>query len=232
MEPHATARHSSRRQFIHSIAAGAATIGLSSFDETSSPPEESLLHPFADDPEAWIERIKGKHKMVFDVTQPHEIYPFAWPRVFLMTNKATGVNETDCCAVVVLRHAGIAYAFDHKLWEKYKFGDVFSAPDPVSQKAAVKNPFWNPAPGTFSVPGIGPVAIGINELMQSGVMFCVCNAAITVYGSSLAASLKQPADSLISEWKQSLIPGIQLVPSGVWALGRAQEKGCGYVFAG
>ena len=29
-----------------------------------------------------------------------------------------------------------------------------------------------------------------------------------------------------------VLPGIQLVPSGVWALGRAQENGCGYIFAG
>ena len=29
-----------------------------------------------------------------------------------------------------------------------------------------------------------------------------------------------------------LLPEIQLVPSGVWALGRAQENGCGYIFAG
>jgi len=29
-----------------------------------------------------------------------------------------------------------------------------------------------------------------------------------------------------------VLPGIQIVPSGVWALGRAQENGCGYIFAG
>jgi intracellular sulfur oxidation DsrE/DsrF family protein len=29
-----------------------------------------------------------------------------------------------------------------------------------------------------------------------------------------------------------LLPGVQVVPSGVWAVGRAQEKGCGYCYAG
>jgi intracellular sulfur oxidation DsrE/DsrF family protein len=29
-----------------------------------------------------------------------------------------------------------------------------------------------------------------------------------------------------------VLPGIQVVPSGVWALGRAQEHDCAYVFAG
>jgi intracellular sulfur oxidation DsrE/DsrF family protein len=232
MDPHATAHHSNRRKFIQSIAAGAATIGLSSFDEISSPLESNTPTHFTEDPGAWVDRIKGKHKMVFDVTQPHEIYPFAWPRVFLMTNKATGALEQDCCAVVVLRHAAIPYAMTQGMWEKYKFGEVFKAMDPATSKPATRNPFWNPPPGAFMVPGIGEVEIGINQLMKSGVLFCVCQAAMTVYGNVVAGSMQLKANDVISDWTNNLIPGIQPVPSGVWALGRAQEKGCGYVFAG
>jgi intracellular sulfur oxidation DsrE/DsrF family protein len=36
-----------------------------------------------------------------------------------------------------------------------------------------------------------------------------------------AADVKQ-------EWLQGLLPGIQPVPSGVWAIGRAHEHGCAY----
>lgn len=232
MEPHATAKFPTRRKFIHSIAAGAATIGLSSFEGSSTPPEATFSSPGVEDAETWINRIKGKHKMVFDVTQPHEILPFAWPRVFLLTNESTGAAEKDCCAVVVLRHTAIPYAFDHNMWAKYKFGEAFKAPDPATGKPAEKNPFWKPEPGTFKVAGVGPVLIGINELMSNGVMFCVCNVAITVLGNTMAASMNQDAEALIRDWKQNLLPGIQVVPSGIWAVGRAQEKGCGYVFAG
>jgi hypothetical protein len=28
------------------------------------------------------------------------------------------------------------------------------------------------------------------------------------------------------------LPGIKIVPAGIWALNRAQEKGCSYCFAG
>ena len=44
----------------------------------------------ADDPEAWFNKIKGKHRVIFDVTQPRGVMPFAWPKVFLLTNAATG----------------------------------------------------------------------------------------------------------------------------------------------
>lgn len=232
MDPIGTPLVPNRRSFINSLAAGAATIGISSL----IPPlaiqagEKKTLLP--DDPEAWINRIKGKHKIVFDVTQPHGIYPFAWPRVFLMTNEIGGTVEKDCCAVVVLRHTGIAYAFEHRLWEKYKFGDVFSAPDPATSQPSLRNPFWKPASGDFSVPGIGEIQIGINELQASGVLFCVCNTAITVFSNRVAKNLNLNPEETTRDFKSGLIPGIQQVPSGLWALCRAQEKGCAYIFAG
>jgi len=184
------------------------------------------------DPDAWFNQVKGKHRMVFDVTQPHEIFPFAWPRVFTLTNAATGTPEKDCSVVVILRHDAIGYAFEDGLWAKYKFGEHFKANDPQTKAPAVRNPFWKPKPGDFKVPGIGPVAIGINELQDSGVMFCVCDMAITVYSAVMAQELGVEAASVKKEWLAGVLPGIQVVPSGVWAVGRAQEHGCAYCFAG
>jgi intracellular sulfur oxidation DsrE/DsrF family protein len=218
-----------RRDFLQTIAASTAALSLSSFIA----PAASFHKYFqAEDPEAWTARIQGKHKMVFDATHPNGIYPFAWPRVFLMTNRATGSEEKDCCAVVVLRHSAIAYAFEHTVWEKYKFGEVFEAPDPKTNKPAVRNPFWKPVKGDFKVPGIGEIAIGINDLQESGVLFGVCSAAITVFSNAVSAKINKPAEEVKEDWMKSLLPEIQLVPSGVWALGRAQQKGCAYVFAG
>jgi intracellular sulfur oxidation DsrE/DsrF family protein len=220
-----------RRQFLGSVATGATAFGLSSL--LTSFPVDAMADPqVPDDPESWTARIKGKHKIVIDATQPHGIYPFAWPRVFLMSNQSLGTSPNDCCAVVVLRHTAIPYAFDHEAWEKYKFGEVFEAPDPASGTAATRNPFWQPAKGSFVVPGIGEVAIGINELQDNGVLFGVCGAAINVFSATVAQKINQPAVEVKNDWMKHMLPNIQVVPSGVWALGRAQEKGCGYIFAG
>ncbi|MDX2046107.1 MAG: hypothetical protein SFU87_04940 [Chitinophagaceae bacterium] len=222
-----------RRSFIGSLAAGAATtIGVSALANPFAVHAGTNEQHSSDDPEAWINKIKGKHKVVFDATRPHEIFPFAWPRVFLLTNGATGVAEKDCCAVVVLRHAAIPYAFEDRLWEKYKFGDMFKAHEPFTEKPASRNPFWKPAPGAFKLPGFGEVSIGINELQASGALFCVCSAAMTVYSAAAAQSMGKDAAEVKKDWEAGLLPGIQVVPSGVWALGRAQEKGCAYIFAG
>jgi len=224
----------SRRNFLGSMATGAAAMGLvgiaNPFAAHAAPSGSSVTT--ADDPEAWFSKVKGKHRMVFDVPHPNAMMPFAWPKVFLLTNAATGTPEKENSAVVVLRHDGIGYAMQDQLWAKYKFGEVFKADDPLTKAPATRNPFWKPKPGDFKIPGIGNVAIGINELQDSGVMFCVCDMAMTVYSAVLAGNMNMDAAAVKKEWTDGLLPGVQVVPSGVWAIGRAQEHGCAYCFAG
>lgn len=169
--------------------------------------------------------------MVFDVPHPNGIYPFGWPRVFLLTNMATGASENDCCGVVIFRHTAIPYAFDHSMWQKYRFGEIFDIHD-ENKKALTRNPFWQPPKGAFKLPGLGEVEVGINDLMKSGVMFGVCSMAMTVFSHTVADKMNMKADEVMADWERNLIPGIQTIPSGIWGLGRAQEKGCAYVFAG
>lgn len=225
-----TKKPSPRRKFLGNIAAGAAALGMLSIP--SSIKAAPKLFEQTDDADNWFKQIKGKHRVVFDATRPHGMFPFAWPRVFLMTNEMTGTPSKDSSVVVVLRHDAIPYAFEDRIWAKYKFGEMFKADDQATKTASLRNPFAKPAPGEYKIPGIGPVPIGINELQASGVMFAVCNAAITVYSTVAADQMKMSAADVMQDWKSGLLPGIQVVPSGVWALGRAQEHGCAYIFAG
>lgn len=226
--------NSSRRGFLGTIATGAAALGVATLAAPLSLSAKTgyTVTGNVADADAWFNKIKGKHRIVFDVPEGNGIFPFAWPRIFLVTNGATGTPEKDCNAVVVLRHNGIGYAMQDSLWAKYKFGEVFKLSDPATNQPATRNPFWKPAPGTFNVPGIGVVPIGINELQDSGVMFCVCDAALTVYSAVVAQGAGLNAADVKKEWVAGLLPGIQIVPSGVWAVGRAQEHGCAYCFAG
>jgi len=226
-------QNTGRRGFIGSLAAGAATLGIANL--------AAPLQGFAGkptpvgnmaDPDVWMSQVKSKkHKIVYDSPHPNGIFAFAWPRVFLLTNAATGTPEKDCGVVVVLRHDSIPFAMEDRLWEKYKFGETFKVND-AAGKPVTKNGFWKPASGTYSVPGFGVIQIGIDELQASGVMFCVCDAALTVYSAAVAQGMGKDAAEVKKDWVSGILPGIQIVPSGVWALGRAQENGCGYIFAG
>lgn len=223
----------SRRKFLGAITSGAAAMSLAGiFAPVKEAGAWTGTTLNGTDDEEWFKQIKGKHRIVFDSPRPHSIFPFAWPRVFLMTNEKTGTMAKDCSVVVTLRHDSIPYAMQSDLWAKYNFGEVFHADDPATGKPAIRNPFWKPANGDFKVPGIGIVNIGINELQESGVMFCVCDAAMTVNSAVVAGKMKMDAEEVKKEWMAGLLPGIKVVPSGVWAIGRAQEHGCSYCYAG
>jgi intracellular sulfur oxidation DsrE/DsrF family protein len=223
-----------RRGFLGTLALGASAISIASLSVPLrvAAETEKLSFPGDDNPDAWFNKIKGKHRIVFDVTAPHDIFPFAWPRVFMITNAMTGTPENNCNEVIVLRHEAIPYAMEDRLWAKYKFGEAFKITDPVTKEPSVRNMFWKPKPGDYSVPGIGNVQIGINELQDSGAMFCACNMAITVFSAALAKSANMDAAEVNKDFLSGILPGIQVVPSGVWAVGRAQEHGCNYCFVG
>jgi intracellular sulfur oxidation DsrE/DsrF family protein len=239
--------HTSRRKFLGTLTTGAATVGIAGlvtpFQKLHAEGvsiEGTTGNHTTIDPDEWFKQIKGKHRIVFDATNTHQLMPFVWPKVFLLTNAGTGTPEKDCSVVVVLRHEAIAFAFEDRLWAKYKFGELFKANElgmafqaaDAATAASFRNPLWQPKKGDFKVPGFGDVPIGINELQASGVMFCVCNAAMTVYSAAVSQGMGLKADEVLKDWTAGLLPGIQVVPSGVWAVGRAQEHGCTYCFAG
>jgi intracellular sulfur oxidation DsrE/DsrF family protein len=222
-----------RRGFLGSLATGAAaTFGMASL---LNPLQLNAKPGFGNDiseADQWFKKIKGKHRIVYDVTAPNGIMPFAWAKVFLLTNAATGTPETDCSVVVVLRHDAIPYALESDLWAKYKLGEMFKINDDKAKTPAQSNPFWQRP--TDTVPGIGAVQIGIDVLQKSGVMFAACDMAMTVYSAVAAGTMGGNADpaAIKKEWVAGVLPGIQVVPSGVWAVGRAQEHGCAYCYAG
>jgi intracellular sulfur oxidation DsrE/DsrF family protein len=221
---------SNRRSFLGQLALGAATLSVPALASGMRLPTELMAPaPSGDDKglEAWLGNIKGKHKQVFDSMSHNNGIPLAWVRVFLMTNKAVGAAESDVTAVLILRHDSIPLAMESPLWAKYKFGEVFKLTDGATKAPAVANAFWKPAPNSLPVPGMG-----LNELLDSGVMVGVCDMALKVYSSIVAAGMKLNADEVKKEWVGGIFPGIQLVPSGVLAINRAQEHGCTYCWAG
>jgi intracellular sulfur oxidation DsrE/DsrF family protein len=224
------ANHSNRRNFLGKLATGAAALGtaalvnpISLYAEaarTVSPPDEKSL-------KSWLGRLKGSHRQVFDCMMPDGGIPLAWARVFLMTNKAVGVDDGDYSAVVILRHESIPLAMEDRLWGKYKFGETFRIMDQASKTPLTRNMFWKPKPSELPLPGMA-----VNELLDSGVLVGVCDMALTVYSMQAAKQMEMSPEECKKDWVAGILPGIQIVPSGVLAVNRAQQHGCTYCWAG
>lgn len=221
----------SRRRFLSAVVLGAAATGVAGLMSplhaaTGNMPELDLSS--TGDSDKWFEKIKGSHRITYDGSTPHDGFPIIWTWAFYLTNNETGTPDQDMTAVTVLRHSAIGFAFKDELWAKYELGKMFQVTDNKTGQPSVRNLYYEPQEGDFPLPGID----GIKTMQGRGAMFCVCNLAIKVYSSIAAAGMGMDAETAYKDWVAAIHPDIQLVPSGVWALGRAQENGCGYIFAG
>ena len=209
-----------RRGFIGRIAGAAMGLGVAGLVPEAMEAGTSR----AADPqlEAWFGKLTGKHRVVFDAPAANEGLPAVWPRVYLLTTEATYPGE-GASAMVILRHHGLPLALQDSLWSKYKLGEMFKIDN--AGVPATKNPY-------ATITGLPLPALGVVELMKTGTLIGACDVAITVYSSAAAKKMGMDPAAVKAEWTAGLIPGVQLVPSGVMAVARAQEFGARYIFAG
>jgi len=212
-----------RRGFLGRIATVAAAAGLSGMLPSRLAAAEDAPGDSSHDPalDAWFGKIKGKHRMIFDAPEPNSGMVAIWPRVYLNTMAATWPGPTT--AVVILRHAGLALAFSDPIWAKYGIGEMFAIKD--GDAPAKRNPY-------ATITGLPIPGLGIAELLKSGVLVGACDVALTIFSSGAAKKMGLDPDAVKKEWIAGLLPGVQMVPSGVLGVARAQELGCGYCFAG
>ncbi len=209
-----------RRRFLGHIATAAAALGLSG--GLASRLDAGTNEPSADPAlDAWFGKIKGKHRMVFDASQPSDGVAGIWPRVYLNTMSAAYPGPAT--AMVILRYKGLPLSMTDAVWAKYNLGEQFNIKD--GNAPAKRNPY-------AVITGMPLKGVGIAELLKAGVLVGACETAITLFSAAAAGKMGLDPATARNEWVAGLLPGIQIVPSGVLAIGRAQELGCGYCFAG
>ncbi len=223
-----TKNNNSRRKFLGTLAMGAAASGLSVLANPLQANSFSFDEENMNDADKWFKNIKGTHRIVYDGSTPHDGFPIIWNWAFYHTNNQTGTKDEDMTAMTVIRHNAIGFALEDRLWEKYALGELFEVKDNSTGNPSTRNTVYEPQEGDFPFTFIQ----GIKQLQERGAMFCVCDLALNVYSGMVAQKMNLDPTEVYNDWKSGVLPDIQVVPSGVWALGRAQEHGCGYIFAG
>jgi len=218
-----------RRSFFWSLGKGLTSIAVIPQiflpnKVSASPNSVKTRSHQADD---WFNKIKGKHRIVYDATSIHDGFSIIWSWVFLDSHNENGKTDEELTTLVVFRQNAFALALNDQTWSSHKLGKFLKISDPLTNVPATTNPYWNPPKGMMPEAGMS-----IKMLMERGAMFCVCERALTVNSGMFAKSKNLNAEQVKKEWIDGLLPGVQLVTSGVWAVNRAQEHGCSYCFAG
>ncbi|MFM8602516.1 MAG: hypothetical protein ACKOC2_00250, partial [Gemmatimonadota bacterium] len=72
----------------------------------------------------------------------------------------------------------------------------------------------------------------LDTLMKRGVIVLACSLALDNFASQIASRRKIPRQDAKAMVKESLLPGVIRMPSGIFATCRAQAAGCGFMYAG
>ena len=219
------AQSTHRRGFLGRLTAGTlAVMGAAAVDPKALE-AESQLGAGADD---WMAGITGTHRQFFDGVTENDGFPFGFAFTFMNTIGETyKVPDKDITAVVGLRHFAIPLVFNNDIWAKYKLGEMFKINDPVTKQPAVRNPYAYAKEGELLFPGMA-----FEKLQARGVIFTCCNVALTVLSGMAAGAAGLPKEGAKQEWLAGMFKGVNVVPSGVLAVNRAQKKGCTYCYAG
>jgi intracellular sulfur oxidation DsrE/DsrF family protein len=220
---------SDRRAFLTTLAAGSAAVAAGALalpHVAEAAPADGIDGANVD--EAWLAKLTGKHKQFFDAVSVNDGFPMGFAMNFLnMYNDAYKIPDANLSAVVGLRHFSIPLGFTDDIWKRYKLGEFTKVMDPATKAPATRNIYYKAHDGELMMSGMA-----IDKLQARGVGFTVCNMALTILSGLMAPNAGVTADVAKKEWTAALIPGMALVPAGVIAVNRAQEKGCAYCFAG
>ncbi|HEU4643232.1 MAG TPA: hypothetical protein VFS44_12330 [Gemmatimonadaceae bacterium] len=179
---------------------------------------------------SWTEKITGRHRQVFDAPEVAEGTALHQARMFLAGyEEVYGAKGADVNAVLVFRHRAVPVVLDDAMWAKYPVLARRSGKlkDPTTGKSARRNPFLGAKPGDkYAL--VWPDG-GLDTLIGKGAIVLVCNVALMALAGVIAKDTKQTQSAVADELKGALVPGVIRMPSGVFAVTRAEEAGCHYI---
>lgn len=218
-----------RRDFLGLLGAGglvAATgpIRLPEFDDGGDPYMKSGTWDLS-----WIKRVNGKARAVFDITTTEN--NGGWGRVTMWREQALEVygKARNVSTVAVIRHAGIPLAMNDAYWAEHRLaaggrGRGIAPDSAAAAGAPMRNPVASPKPGATDEQR----AATIDGFLAAGGIVLACNLAFTrLVVPQIGRSTQLTGAALDAKAREYLIPGVILMPSGVFALIAAQQAGCG-----
>lgn len=203
-----------------------ATVAAVPVPVTTPEPDTALplLSPLEFD-DSWTNRITGKYRAVFDSPDIDDGTAVFNAHTFMQGfEDMYAVSDWDISAVVVIRHRAVPMAVDDVIWARYALGEYADIKDPTTGKWATKNPFYLP---DSNDPEDAPYTM--ESLAKRGVIFLACALATHGMAAVLAKRTRQKASAVFDELRRHLVPGLELAPSGIFAVMRAQDAGCHYM---
>ena len=173
----------------------------------------------------WLNGLSGKHRQIFDTPNDGGGIPLIHVMNYYDTyNKAYGVKDSDIDAVMTFYGGVTLHGLNDAMWAKYKIGEFLKV-NGSDGKPATANP-WRTAPVILGGPVPGS---SIEALQQRGATMIICNNALGIFAGLVAKANGLEQNVVYEDMKANVLPGVQLVPAMVIAIGQAQKAGLTYL---
>jgi intracellular sulfur oxidation DsrE/DsrF family protein len=210
MSEHTSSPHA-RRFFLTQVAPGLTALGVAAV--TANPAaaqsvEAARWQPERHTQDDWLD-LPGKHRLVFDTTEQEGLSNALLyaTNYYSASNSAYGLQNSDLAVVVIARHTSTPYAYTDAIWSKYGV--------PISNFVARgKEPSMTNAYNRQ-----------LSGLVGRGMHVGVCQLATRAISGAIARSVNANVDDIYNEIAANLLPNSHLVPAGIIAVNRAQERG-------
>jgi hypothetical protein len=216
-----------RRSFLTRLNAGlaafAAMAGGAKAQEQSS--STARWEPARHEKDDWLDTLPGKHRLVFDSTTPEGFGDaLFFANNFMRVNRLEyGLQNGDLAVVIVARHRSTSFAYNEAMWAKYG--------GPLAAQAKMEDPKTKLAPKTnlFNTGGYGELlnnrGVTLDTVSKQGVQLAVCSVSTRGYAGAIARAAGANVDAIFSELTANLVSNARMVPAGIVAVSRAQERG-------
>ena len=164
----------------------------------------------------WLDQIPGKHRLVFDTTVQsglNSALQYA-TNYYAANSSSYGLQNSDLAVVIIARHISTPFAYNDAIWAKY--GAPISDFVERGKEPSMRNNYGKQ----------------LTTLTGRGSHLAVCQLATRVIAGSIARTVNANADDIYNEIAANLLPNAHLVPAGIVAVNRAQERGYTLVHAG
>ena len=216
-----------RRLFLARLGAGAGVVGAAAVGGSAAmgatPADASTdaaWRPARHGQDDWFDKLPGQHRFVFDTVSPGGLdlaFTFGG-NYFTANHDAYGLEDHDLAVVMIARHKSTSFGYNDAMWAKY--GKQFS-----EQSGFVD-------PKTNAAPTVNPYDERMDALVKRGVQFGVCQMSSRRIAGMIAQASGRDAAEILKEMAANLRPNARLVPAGIVAVNRAQERGYSLVYAG
>ena len=231
----------SRKNFISTAAVGLSAAALASATTTVAEADQAsgqapihfhILKPGEFDSGLMMQKltVSADHKQAFQSVTPLIIGGWASLYIHMQNSMnayqfSLGLGKLTTLGVLI--GPSIILALNDAMWMKYGLGTGvlgeamgLSATNTYYKAVSSLDPSADPDDPKGMYQDWTAQAV-----LKRGGQFFVCHNAMTAVAMLVSMKMKSSTNSVLTDWEKNVLPGFQIVPSGVASMQQAQENG-------